>query len=438
MFVCQNRPLKCHYNIRCTGNLGTTFLKRNEIGDAAYGLHCQAGTVMPPQDRFENRWTGTTYVNRGAEYQGGAPGFKIFYDPSNTIPDDKPNTVFPTTGWFEGFSGSNPNCGFNSGLVTERERQFIDGAVLPDATAGNWDERRVLLYKLMRHPELPAGDLDAANYLSANETAGSSPWKFARAEQLFDQAYVLSAPLQTAFSNMSAQFRTLADTLAALDVQQAQDTTTFDPAIAQQRSAAFDQLVVTADSLEQLRAQAKPAVQPALQTALTYSQNLPDAQVHEDNLKDILTIAVRYAQGDSLLGSDFAALRAIATQCPATGGVSVRRAPQWLEHDEAVEYIDKEWDDNCVSPLVSDKDLLSEPLKIQVVPNPANGQAQILFPDNASGHWQITDLAGRTLLEGTVYDIVEVSTANIASGLYLLTCRLSTGNALVTKFSICH
>ncbi len=320
-----------------------------------------------------------------------------------------------------------------------REKQFIDGTATPYTTTGNWDTRRGLLYKLMRYSELPAGDADAADYLDDNETAASSPWKFTRAEHLFDQAYVLSTSLQSGFASMSARFRVLCDTLVLLDVQQAQDTTTLDPTIAQKRSNIFDKIVVTADSLERLRALANLSVQPALQSALNYIQNLPDGQVYEDNLKEVLTIAVRYAQGDSLTGSDLTTLRGIAAQCPATGGIGIRRAPLWLEHDEAVEYIDKEWDDNCVSALVGNNEPLIEPFGLKVTPNPANKYTRIHFPANCSGDWHLTELTGRLVRKGDIGSpAVDINTSDLVNGLYLLSCRFSTGVTSTIKISICH
>ena len=438
--VCENRIDNSHYNIRCNGGLGNTTLKKNEINNAAYGLFCKSDAELPDQNLFENRWNGTTYQTRGAEYEGGDPGFKFYYDPSTTITDYEPSTVSPND-WFDESSGSNNTCGSGGGnVVTETEQQFIDGTISSVATAGNWDTRRLLLYKMMRYPELPAGDLDAADYLDDNETAGTSAWRFARAEHLFDQAYVLSNSLKTAFTNMTARFHTVSDTLVLLDLQQAQDTTTYDTTIAQQRYNVFGKLVIVADSLEQLRTQADATVLPALQTALTYAQNLPDTAIYEENLKEILATAIGYAQGDSLTENDYSLLRSIAAQCPATGGISIRRAALWLEHEEAVTYIAKEWDDNCISPLVSDtKSPLDVAPRVQVSPNPANTYLQVVFPENSSGVWQITDLAGRIVLVGEIDSIISnIGASDLAGGMYLFTCRFVTGQVSTVKVNISH
>ena len=76
-------------------------------------------------------------------------------------------------------------------------------------------------------------------------------------------------------------------------------------------------------TLEQLRTQAAPGIQQGLQTALSYALALPEALPYEDNLKDIFTIAIHAAMGDSLVETDFVRLRQIAAQCPSTGGISV-------------------------------------------------------------------------------------------------------------------
>jgi hypothetical protein len=440
--VCENSITNSHYNIRCSGTLSNTTLTENLISNSAYGLYCKAATSMPAQDLFENRWTGSTYVTRGAEYEGGAPGFKIFYDPSNTIPNDKPAAVFPTSGWFQEKTGSNPTCGSGGGnIITEAEQLFIDGTTGAIASAGNWDTRRLLLYKLMRYPELPAGDLDAADYLDDNESANTSAWRFARAEHLFDQAYASPGSLlQSAFSNTVARFHTLSDSLILLDGQQASDTTTYDTTIAQQRYVVFGKWVLVADSLDQLRTQADVSVQPALDSALTYAQSLPDTSIYEENLKAILTVAIRYAQGDSLTESDYPTLRSIAAQCPATGGISIRRAVLWLDHEEAMDYLTTEWDDNCISPLVTDaKDVKVAPLQIQVNPNPASTAVRVSLPEKATGIWQVSDLSGNTVQEGNIDgELLNIGTAGMDAGLYLLRCRFGSGDVSTVKFSIIH
>ena len=438
VLVCENRPDIVHHGIYCSGSLGNTNMKKNELGDAAYGLFCKAGTAMPDQDRFENRWVGSTYVNYGAEYQGGTPLFKIFYDPSSTIDDDKPDSSNPSSGWFIGSNGSNNNCGFDLGL-TGQEEDLIDGTLQPEATAENWDARRILLYKMMRYADIPENDQDAEDYLDDEETAVSSGWQFARAEWLFDQAYALSTSLQTDFQDMADQYQLWSDSLSVLDMEQAQDTTVFDTTIALKAANIFVQLAAVVDSVEQLRLLAEPDVQDALETALDFIADLPDTSAYEANLKNILQIAVGEAMGDSLTETEFSILRAIAAQCPDTGGISIRRAPFWLEHEEGITYSDKDWSENCGQSKPTNTNYPTQKLFVRVTPNPAKDQARLVFPDNVSCQWQVRDMTGRILFNGNAAGgPLTIDTQNISTGLYLLTCQLNTGKVAVTKFNIHH
>lgn len=185
---------------------------------------------------------------------------------------------------------------------------------------------------------------------------------------------------------------------------------------------------------------ADASVQPALDSALTYAQSLPDISIYEENLKAILTVAIRHAQGDSLTESDYPTLRSIAAQCPATGGISIRRAVLWLDHEEAMDYLATEWADNCISPLVSDaKDVKVAPLQIQVNPNPANNRAVVVLPENAGGIWTMADISGQILKKGNInQSLLTIETFAIPAGLYMLTCHFDTGNSTTVKLSISH
>jgi hypothetical protein len=370
----------------------------------------------------------------------GTPATKFFYDPSATIPDDAPPSWFPLD-WFDASaSGSNGNCDPTGTVppVTGRESDFISGTAVPDTATANWDERRQLLYKLMRYPSLTYSDTAAANYLSSNATANTSAWQFARAEFLFDQAYSIASTSTTPLGNFSAHYRVIADTIIAYEAQQAQDTTTYDFTIAQNCASAFATLCQVADSIKQQLSVVEPSISSALSTALTYTQALPTGKAYESNLKNILTIAVRYAQGDSLTETDYNALRSIAAKCPQYEGISIRRAPLWLPHEEAVEYVTKTWEEECAERSVESSRIVNE--KLQVAPNPANDRVQVIFPDGvASGRWQVNDVTGRLVQEGNIADAaLSISTADWKAGIYFLICHSNNGKISSSKFVITH
>lgn len=443
--LCENITNSTHKGIECRGNLNSTILTKNRMGAAAFGLYCEAGNSMPPQDRQENVWTAGSYFNWGARYNAVVAPFNFFYDASTVIANDLPPTVAPP-GWFIPKPGSNAFCGFPmdttnaGGYISDYEQDYINGVIEPNTTARNWDTRQGLLYKFFQLPALLTGNTAASNYLSANQTSNSSPYRFAMAEYLFDQAYSLSPTVAGQFASASTQIQTLSTQIEVLDAQQALDTTTYDLVIAQQRATAFVQLSSAATSLELLRTQANPILQQGLQTALTYTNTLPTAMPYEGNLKDILVFAIRSAIGDSLVETDFARLRQIAAQCPSVGGISVRRAPQWMLHEEGIDYSDKDWDSGCAATYYDDAAArISTAKSIQITPNPANDYLQILFPEKADGAWLVSDAVGRMVRKGIVDTTsLWLNTQDWNSGFYFMTWKNTQGRMETVKLIITH
>lgn len=435
--VCENQIFNTHIGINCSASLANTFLKRNEMGNAAYGLFCKAQTGMPTQDRFENIWTGT-YATWGAEYEGGNPPFNFKYDPGPAVLNDLPPSVNPS-GWFVSASGSNSVCGTTGMSITHTEQQYLENVLPTDAAVSNWDGRRMLLYKLLRYPDMLTGNTGARDFLEANEQANTSAWQYARAEWLFDQAYAISVSTRESFSSLTTQYCSWSDKIRALDALQTRNAANYDENIAGKRENAFVQLSSVAEELDQMRAQTLPVVGRALQTALTYSRSLPELTDYESNLKNILKIAIRHAAGDSLLEADFAILRNIAAQCPETGGISVRRAPLWLPHEESLLWLGKDWNTNCKKERGESGNDVASHQNVQIFPNPACDLVQVLFPDNASGTWYISNITGRIIEEGQVSDApFYIDTAHWPEGLYFLHCQnLNEANPAV-KLMISH
>jgi len=432
MLVCENIINRTHKGIDCAAGLNNTYLKKNLLGSAAYGLYCSAFTAMPNQDRFENRWTGS-YAVLGAKYDvsNAGIGFLVFFDPSNTISNDAPASWSPS-GWFQNAFGSNSYCGVGVEPLTGKEKDLINGILAADTSTANWDIRYGLLYKLLYQPEITATNGDAAKYLDNN--VGTSPWKFAHAEQIFDAAYVVGSSLNTRLLTYSAQYQVLVDSLILLDGLQAQNPSTID----KQRSGVFGRLCTAAYNLRAAQGDATTAILANLSSVSTVVSSLPTSKQYESNLRTVLGIAIRYAQGDSLVTADSTSLRSVAAQCQQYGGVSIRRAPHWLSEAEDIRYIDKNWDTNCTAGART-KAAANPVQQIVVVPNPASDHLRIFWPDGEAGQWRITDLTGRTLRQGqwlsTDADLL-MSTSDWQMGLYFLTVRTDGGTTSTIKFII--
>ncbi|MBK7938169.1 MAG: T9SS type A sorting domain-containing protein [Lewinellaceae bacterium] len=414
-FVCENTTSNTHIGINCFGTLSNTFLKKNNIGNAAYGLFCAVNTAMPHQDRFENVWTGA-YATRGAEYEGGLPLFNFFFDPSPLISNDLPPTVLPTS-WFLPANGSNSNCGIAELPLVNPEQ------LLPGGTAG-WDAQRMLLYQAIRYPESVSNDPRIEKFMKTSAQANTSAWQFAYAESLYDRAYAPTTAVRVSVGDAAARFGTLSGKIRELDAANAKNTLN----VAQNRALLLSQFCQAADELERMREQALPGQQHDLRAALEYCLGLPEATDYERNLKNVLSIATRHALGDSLTGDDHATLRRIASQCPETGGMSVRRAPMWLPREESVLWIDKDWSAGCVTERKQNVDNEINTQNVRVAPNPAADVIQLSFPEGATGRWQIRNMTGTLLQEGQAGDSpVQVATSDWPQGLYFLHWQNQTG-----------
>ena len=438
MLVCENIIDKAYNNIECRSALTGILLKSNEMKQAFRGLYCNATANMGDQIRYENTWTGA-YTIIGAKHESPDPNFQFKYDPNGVVVNVAPPTWAPLN-WFKDQAGQRDGfCGGDApDPFSPKERELLNGTLLPDATVTNWDLRHELLYKLLRRPELTTADPSAASYLNSNAISTSSPWRFAYSEHLFDNAFTVSSGQQAQTVSATAQCRNLMAQMSALDEQMAQMPGGYDLTLSQQRAQKFLDLAAVGDNLEQQRTMATPTIVQSLQNALIYAQSLPESTVYEDNLKDIIMIAIHHAQGDSLIETDFAILRAIAAQCPTTGGRSVRRAPQWLMHEEYLEYADKDWD-NCGQARPEGRsNFAAVPSDIKVFPNPANDNVQITFPEK-TGNWTISNMLGRIIRQGTTGEqSILLPTENWQSGIYFLTWRAAEGLTTTVKFIVSH
>lgn len=113
--------------------------------------------------------------------------------------------------------------------------------------------------------------------------------------------------------------------------------------------------------------------------------------------------------------------------------------PIWLEHEEGMAYSDKDWAENCEESRPTSVKNLEAPFVVRVIPNPANDQVRLVFPEKTSSQWRVTDMTGQLIREGeTAGTSISFGTTDVPSGVYFLTCRLASGSVAITKFIINH
>lgn len=130
VFVCENSMVNTKYGIRTDGSMPQTFLKTNDFGSANIGLYCLGTTVLPHQNYFENKWTGTYSSSHGARFEGTNPAFNfrvVLTNPGHFPPNPSP------AGWFLTGTGSDPSCGIiNNGLTQDDYSERTEAPLTQD------------------------------------------------------------------------------------------------------------------------------------------------------------------------------------------------------------------------------------------------------------------------------------------------------------------
>lgn len=438
--VCLNNVENTHKGFECMDGLNTTYIQENTIGNAAFGLFCNAANSMPDQIRHLNLWTGS-YNNQGAQHGSASHKYRYFVDNADPVTADLPPSWTPLS-FFELQPGPPRPCGFYSGVpsLTAGDRGIISGTTAEDTTASNWDERRELLYRLMTFNNL-ANDPAIRAYLNAQANSNTSAWQFARAAWLFEQSYAnANSPVINALNTELATYQMQVDSLNLLHNLQAADSTSYDWAIAQLYGEVFGRMSITTDNIRTLTNQVAPAVAQGLQAAASFIQTLPTNKLYEQTLKDILDMTVRSAKGDSLNPVDTVLLHQIAARCPVYAGKSVAYASLLLPFEQGKEYVGKDYNTNC-SVLPALKPLGTNQVRkqdIRISPNPVQDQffVNLSTPANA---WQIADLSGKIVATGTWpsgENTLSVNTATWIPGMYLFRAFNDQGQSFTAKFAV--
>lgn len=198
--------------------------------------------------------------------------------------------------------------------------------------------------------------------------------------------------------------------------------------------AQIGQMLAQIDSLRQARAGA----------ALSLVLQLPTGDVFQGNRKTALRVYLEVLANaqQTLTPAQLADIAPIAFQCPLTGGTGVYIARTLYERN-----IPHLFDDATLCQGIEERGALaSAPLAtgLQIVPNPVQGQAEMVVPGSQEGSLallQLTDLSGRTVLgqtlrlsqNRTVFDV-----SSLPSGLYFCTVRANGTLYAPVKLAVAH
>jgi hypothetical protein len=430
--ICTNTTDNTYRGFHFEGNLDYCDFSINNVGNHWHGIHINAGDApnqLGEQNWHQNQWKGN-YVGFGANYLGGMPPYKFRVDPAK--PFNNPPSVNIGNWFLTAPTGiDNSNCIEGSEpqgpRLSDSDNNIISGTYPDYNTVSAWDSERELLLKLERFPVLmPSGSPAKAFY---DSKSGSSNLQFARAQKLYENTFEFPESLQSSINSLYSIQKGLFDSVPLLQNDSTSTTT------AKQSLANLIKLI--GDSIDLRLAQINTFKSTALLLAETWNAGLPNVTPFESNLKNVLTLSVNKAKGDSLTETDFNMLRNIANQCPSIGGRAVYIAPYLLPHAESIGYLDEDYTKNACNNLrPGTTETRSEIFlkEFMVSPNPAIDLLTVFISEGFTGQWQVIDLYGKVILNGEVpagATTFGIPLVGLEGGLYLL--QLKEKNALVAS-----
>lgn len=468
--ICDNTGDDLHRLFHLSGALGYCDFAINNMSQTTcwYGLHCkkQPGsantTFGAAQLWHQNTWSTTPiqYMLRSAsndDFSGGVSSNNQFVvDPSipgNMAPGltSVPPRVSPSNLFFNQPTGvDNSDC-LSGDAPPDPERpplsgwedDVIGGTYPYESASQAWDMRRDLLSDLMRYPALRAPGSPLQIWY--DNQVGSSPWHYARFEQLYSDAFQLTATLQTTLDNARDLSLLRVEELAYLDSLQNADLATEDTTVLQQQWDKAAELIIAQNDLAVQTAQAYGARQAALNAAETQYDALPHVEVWENNRRTYYNLMLQQARGIVLSSSDLVTVRSIANQCPLQGGLVVRQIPQLLPVSEAYQYTREDYWVGCVDSVQNrQQSSTTSPTApdVMLYPNPADQNVTLFFAQAAdAATWAIHDIAGRLWKSGQVPQgqfSLSIPTADLPKGIYFCSVNSRQGQIATLKVAIQH
>ena len=436
--ICANITNSTYRGFHFEGDVDYCDFAVNKIGHHWHGLDCNSAGAfnnMGEQKWHENQWT-SSYVGFGANYRDNSSPYKFRVDQAK--PFNQPPSV-NISGWFlpQPTGIDNSECVTASEapgpMISDSDGKVMTGTYPASTAAGIWDAERELLLKLERHPELrPSGSPAKAYY---DSKAGSSSLQFAQAQKLYENAFAFPSSLQSTLNGLFTQQKLMQDSVRILQEDPA--------ATAMTKQALANRIKVNGEVMDIQLSQINAYRITNLVQAEAWNASLPSTTPFESNLKNVFTLSVKAAKGDSLTEADFNILRGIANSCPLTGGRAVFIAPYRLPHAESVRYLDEDYSDNACSGLRPNPRTVGQEassMEVLLSPNPAIDILTVFLSKTlVGGTWQITDLNGQVVLSADVpLDALsfDVGLQSIAGGIYFLQLKEKNALVAVRKFVV--
>lgn len=412
--LCHNHFLNGNLGLRVRGACDESKLYFNEFNDNVLGLEFFENAIMETHEHRGNYWVGLEESQLGARHTGNNYQDSHFFVNSELTPPDPNGTYFPLrspSNWFTSENMTPFACGDNNyhPLYDQHDLEVADGtyATLVDDPLANWQAERELYRKIMETPGMSGAHYLFEEFLESKSSQSvgilyevgrqiediATP-SFALADQL-EQAYFAIKNARTEAATLIEQLDNDPDNLLLkMELEDKIDL------IHTQRQLVSS----TLDELSLIR-------QDLVLTAQELNQSVPATEIYEINEKAVNDILLQTVSSPDyqLSESQLETLRAIAGQCPSTGGTGVGRALTLLPGCEqwALHILQSECSNNRSRFPQKDFTDPASRLECWANPNPAGDFIRFEVHENqliSTPELTLTDMSGQVVHQQTVTD----------------------------------
>jgi hypothetical protein len=376
---------------------------------------------------------------KGAHYDDtGTPGFQYIYNKNQTPTSNRPPEI-PLESWFFSVnSGDEIHCVGVSGFsnFSETERNIANGTLAGTSEANTWDLRRMLWYKMSKHPEEISTNPDLQTFYT--HTFGSSEQQYGAALYQFEQAFTSPNSMVTELNIDYTSLSTLKEQIIQLSARIGLDTINVDSTKIDSLSLLWRQHATLNQSISTLLDSYTSQKNNNLQSFQSLVNGLPSTNPYESSWISIFNAGIKRGQGIDLDPTERNQLISIANTCAPIVGYASRSVIAFMPAEDSQLFAD--WENN----VVCDRSDESQPLNkvvstIGLYPNPASDNITISVPWSDGGTWMITSIEGKSISNGEL-GIGQITTIinipNTHSGVYLFQANRTNGERHVVKFTI--
>ncbi len=454
--MCDNTVNGSNTGIQMIGNNGQTDFSSNNFGVHKTGLDIidVAGGIPITGTIGVQIGKGNTWLTAAGSYadkagkcesspfssrflieQAYSPGTAYF--PTTTL-------LAPSSGWF--FNQNVPSNWCAPMASTPAQPKLSDydlniasnSGIFPSHSAGTqWEERRMLLSKLIRYPSLVTSYPAMSGFYSA--WLANSPGQFAQMAYQIGEAYAIESADQTNMDLLESQRSSIQGQLIALGANVTlPQVPASNPVLAAAKEALLAQLRPLHTQEVALKALIRQKQVTKLQAAQALNAQLPATTVFEANRRLFNHLAIQLFLNGTLSTTEAAQLAVLTAAGQAQGGLAVEEAKHLLPKCDPS---DSRSDRRRGQQDQEGQNLAANKNNLVVAPNPADGLLRIQFDPESTGRITLMDIAGKTWAVQTKAlgdEVAIIKTEGIPAGIYILSFRSVNGELLTQKVAIQH